>query len=384
MFGNNDDFLKAYTVPPEQREAQVAQDNAAANVVNTETAPVVSAQPPETTPVTPTPVPPQETQKVDEFIESLNKDFGTSFKTRDDVKAAFGYQQKIAEYEPKVKLADDYKKKIEDYEKQFESYKDATTSEFLSKPRIRQAYVAQQLIDKYPDKDADVLQQIVMADVSKMSDLQVLVKNQKIDLPTLPESDIELALKDKYGIDPDARPEEWSSIAKTKIAIDAASARANIKTLTSGIQLPKTVTEDERRQAEQTALQQRIQAVAPLKDKFVKFDKFSKDGFEYDTPADYKGKLDGMFQAMFIDAGMEPTPENLETAIEMRDALFVLQNFGKIKEVIAKQAQTETQKKLDEALSNTKPPNTATATDEVTNRDDLPGRGLSAYLSDMG
>ena len=170
---------------------------------------------------------------------------------------------------------------------------------------------------------------------------------------------------------------------RTKIAMDAKSARANIKALTTGIELPKAVTKEEREQAEQTALQQRIQNVAPLKDKFVKFDKFSKDGFEYETPADYKGKLDGMFQAMFIDAGLEPTPENLETAIEMRDALFVLQNFGKIKEVIAKTAQTDLQRKLDEALNNTKPPNTATATDEESNREEkYPGRSLSAFFTE--
>jgi hypothetical protein len=65
----------------------------------------------------------------------------------------------------------------------------------------------------------------------------------------------------------------------------------------------------------------------------------------------------------------------------MRDALFVLNNFGKIQEVIAKQAQVELQKKLDEALNNTKQPNTTTASDDNANRDELPGPSLSSAFA---
>ena len=219
-----------------------------------------------------------------------------------------------------------------------------------------------------------------MSDVSKMSDLQVLVKNQKIDLPNLAESDIELALKDKYGIDPDTKPEEWSSIAKTKIAIDAQGARANIKTLTSGIEFPKAVTKEQRDADAATALQKRIQATDPLKTEFTTFDKFKKGAIDYDVPADFKTKLPDMFQAMFIDAGLEPTPENKATAMELRDMTFLYQNIDKIIEVKVKEGQTEIQRKLDEALNNTKPPNTKTATDEGSPQDNR--RGLAAFLED--
>ena len=323
----------------------------------------------------------QSETKPDEFFENFNKRFNTQIKDENEVKEILASRQKITEYEPKVKLAEDRAKEIEDYKKQIEEIRNAGNSEFLSKPLVRQAFVAQQLLEKYPDKDPFALQEIAMADLTKMGDLDVLVKNQKIDLPTLSEKDIREVLLDKYGIDPESKPEEWSSISKAKIAIDAQGARANIKALTNGIELPKAVTTEERKRVADENLQRKLQATEPLKAEFTNFDKFKSGDFEFDVNADYKSKLGDMFQAMFIDAGMEATKENLETAKEMRDALFVLNNFGKIQEVIAKQAQVELQKKLDEALNNTKQPNTTTASDDNANRDELPGPSLSSAFA---
>jgi len=368
-----DDFLDArFTIPPEQGDVKE----------NIETPPAeASAQPPIVeTPVVETPSTVVETPQVDTFIEDLNKRFSTSFKTGDEVRNIFGMPQKIVELEGKAKLAEDYAKEIEDYKKQFEEYKNNGNSEFLSKPLIRKAYVAEQLLTKYPDKDPFTLQEIVMADVDKMSDLDVLVKNQKINHPRLAEADIKAVLYKKHGIDPETKPEEWDSIARTEIAMDAENARANIRSLTNGIELPKAVTREEREQEANRTMQARVQAVEPLKAEFTAFDKFKIGDLEYDPPSDFKSKLPDMFQAMFIDAGMEPTKENLQTAIELRDSTFLYQNFEKIKEVIVKQAQTEIQKKLDEALSNTKLPNTAVASDEGVPAKELPG--LSQFLLD--
>jgi hypothetical protein len=382
MLGN-DDGLKRFTTPPEQRVDSTPN--------SVEPAPEPSAQAPVTEPtvVTP-PAEPAQPAKVsepqpDKFFEDFNKRFNTSFKGDDDVKNVLGLQQKIAEYEPKVKQAESYAKEIEAYKQQIEEIKNAGNSEFLSKPLVRSAYVAQQLLDKYPDKDPFVLQEIAMSDLSKMGDLDVLIKEQKMDLPTLAESDIRVALLDKYGIDPETKPVEWSSIAKTKIAIDAKGARANIKSLTSGIELPKTVTAEERQAKEAEDLQKRIQATEPLKAKFSQFDKFKDERIpelgDYDVPSDYKSKLGDMFQATFIDAGMEPTEENLQSAIDLRNAFMVYENLPKIWEIAVKHGQTSVQKKVDAELHNDVQPNTTTATDDNDLEPKLPGKSLSAALA---
>ena len=223
-----------------------------------------------------------------------------------------------------------------------------------------------------------------MADVDKLSDLDVLTKEQKIDLPSLTEENIKEALLDKYGIDPTTPPTEWSSIAKTKMAIDAKSARANIKSLTNGIEFPKTATKEQREQEIAKAMQTRVQTAEPMKAKFVAFDKFKDGSFEFDVPAEFKSKLGESFDAMFIKGDMEPTEENFKLAEDMRNAQFVYQNLQKILEVAVKQGQTEVQKKLDGVLNNTRPPNTTTATDEGGVKSDLPGPGLSKFLEDNG
>ena len=130
------------------------------------------------------------------------------------------------------------------------------------------------------------------------------------------------------------------------------------------------------------ALQKRLKDVEPLKAKFLQFDKFKNGDFEYETSADDRSKLPDMFQAMFIDAGLEPTPENEAAITELRDALFVLHNFPKLMDVAGKKYAVEVQRKLDEALSNTTPPNTAQAPPPKTEKQ-LPGKSLSEGIKEV-
>jgi hypothetical protein len=375
--------LEDFTVPPSERNKP--KDTAAAvttpvtEVVNPTTA-QNTVVPNQTEPATVAGA--TEAPKADEFFDTFNKRFSTTFKADDEVRSVLGAPLKIAELEGKAKLAEDYAKKIESYEQQLEEIKNKDNSEFLSKPLIRKAYVADQLLAKYPDKDPFALQEIVMADVDKLSDIDVIVKNQKINHPKLSEADIKSALLRKHGIDSTTPPEEWDSVVKAELTMDADDARANIKTLTNGIELPKTVTKEQREKDLTEAAQRRIQQTEPLKAKFLDFDKLKIGDFEYDVPAEAKGKLPDMFQGAFIDAGLEATEENLNTAIEMRNAQFLYNNFPKIREIISKQAQTEIQKKLDEALNNTKPPNTATASDDSTSPNST-RPGLGKLLEDL-
>jgi hypothetical protein len=376
--------LERFTTPPQAPEAVQPQNT------GTETS-APETQTPSTETSTPTPQTGQAQSqttttetKPDEFIQTLNTRFGTQFKAENEVKDIFGLPQKIAGYESELTKAKDYASKIEQYENQIKEFKNNPNgADLLEKPLLRKAYIADQLLAKYPDKDPYTLQEIVMSDVSKMSDIDVLVKAQKINHPNIAESDLKAAIYKKNGIDPDIKPEEWDSVTRAELAMSADDARATLKTLTSGIEFPKAVTKEQRDADAATALQKRIQATDPLKTEFTTFDKFKieKGNIDYDVPADFKAKLPDMFQAMFIDAGLEPTPENKATAMELRDMTFLYQNIDKIIEVKVKEGQTEIQKKLDEALNNTTPPNTATATDLGSPQDNR--RGLGAFLEDM-
>jgi hypothetical protein len=378
-----EDFLDKFTKLPEgqgQEQNTGATETSGATETQTTQATDTGGQTQQANTGTATATTTTTTVVPDKFIEDFNKRYSTSFKADDELRTVLGMPQKIGELEGKAKLSEEYAQKVEDYKKQIEEYKNNGNSEFLSKPLVRKAYIAEQLLAKYPDKDPFTLQEIVMADVDKMGDLDVLIKEQKISFPDYSEEDHKASILKAMGVDPETNPKDWDSITKLTIAKSAFVAREKIKALTTGIELPKTVTKEEREQAVARTMQERTKALEPHKAKFTTFDKFKHGDFEFDSTSDFKSRLGESFDNMFLRDGLEPTPENLQLAEEMRDAQFLFQNFDKIREVIAKQAQTEIQKKLDEALHNTQPPNTATATDESGQSGNLPG--LSKFLED--
>jgi hypothetical protein len=327
-------------------------------------------------------VPPTGEQPVvDEFFDTFNKRYSTTYKTNDEIKGVLATPLKIADYEKRLsdfevtkKSVEEYKKKIEELEGSFDPLK------FFSSP---ETYVAEQLRIKYPKSNPVLLQEIATTDVNNMGDFDVLVKEKQLFVQNAPKEGVirSIVLK-KYGIDPTIPPEEWDELAKGEMQLDAATAREKINGLKGVIEMPKVITKEQRETEAKNALIEKEKVLTPLKQDFLKFDKFSHEGFEFDVPEEYKSKLPDMFQAMFINAGMEATPENLQSMVELREALFLRQYFPKIKEVIAKEAETKLQTKIDAELHNTQPPNTTTATDQG-NVNPFAGKGLDQYLQDQ-
>ena len=367
--------LRLNTIPPSAptEETQAGQED----ISGTSAEPVVDTGTPQEPQIE---EPPQaEPPKVDEFIESLNKRYGTQFKADGEVKDIFGLPKKVSEYETRLKENEGLTQSISNYKKRIEELEgDQDPLKYFSSP---ETYVAEQLRIKYPRSNPVLLQEIATSNVDTMNDFDVLVKEKQLFVQNPPkESSIRAIILKKYGIDTEANPEEWDELAKAEMQIDAAAARDKINTLKGAIELPEVITKEQKAQKEADALAQKEQAIAPLKETFSKFDKFSHEGFEFDVPDEYKSKLPDMFQSMFIDAGLEPNEDNLQTALELRDALLLKQYFTKIKEVIAKEAETKLRAEIDAELHNTQPPNTTTLTDHE-DVDTAPG--LSKFLSDQ-
>jgi len=359
--------------PKEEAQPQAEEQNAE-----------VTGQPPEEqtagTSVIEEP-PTAEPPKVDEFFESFNKRFSTQFKADDEVKNILDLPKKVSEYETKLKASEELAKSIENYKKRIEELEGSQDPlKYFSSP---QAYVAEQLRIKYPKSNPVLLQEIAMTDVSRMDDLDVLIKDKQLFVHEPPkEQVIKSIILKKYGIDATVPPEEWDELSVGEMKLDAAAARDKINGLKEVIQMPEVITKEQREQVERDALAQKEQAIAPLREQFRKFEKFvHKDipDFGFDVSSDYQSKLPDMFQAMFIDANMEPNEENYQSMVELRDALFIYQYLPKLREVWVKEGETKAKEVLDEKLHNTEPPNTTTATDheEVST---LPG--FDKFLSD--
>jgi len=322
----------------------------------------------------------QEEKPVDSFIENLNKEFGTQYKDRDEVVNIFNLPKKVIEYETKLKESESLSNSIENYKKRINELEEGQDPlKWFSSP---ETYVAEQLRIKYPKSNPILLQEIATSNVDEMDDFDVLVKEKQLFVPKIAkEGNVRAVILKKYGLDADTNPQEWDEIAKTEMAIDAAAARDKINDLKKNIEMPKVLTKEQRLAMESEAISKREKDLGPHRENFNKFDKFSQDGFEFDVPSEFKNNLSGMFDAMFVKAGMEPNTENIEYAVGLRDALFLKQNFSKIKEIIEKGAEARLQAKIDEKLDNKQPPNTTTADEHRT--DVKKERGMSDFLSDL-
>jgi hypothetical protein len=305
-----------------------------------------------------------EPPKVDEFIETINKKFNTQYKAEDELKSIFDLPKKISEYEGRLKDYDALKTSNEKYKSDLESLSRTEAEKYLSDPIMQKAWVVKELKVKYPNSDVSVLTDLAMADIDKMDDVELLAKEIKMKLPTRSLDAIKSVVLDEIGVDATTDPKEWDEKALTKLAIKASAARENIKNLLGGIQLPKVETKEEAQARVNATLAKRTEQAASHRADYLKFDEFKvKDDLKYTVPEEFKAKLGDMFDAFVLKAGNDPTPENLETLNDLREAFFYNTYKDKIYEVIYKDAESRVKAELDKKLGNTTLPNTATASD---------------------
>jgi hypothetical protein len=219
-------FEHMNTTPPADLVPPVA-DNSQVTPPAEVTPPVVGTPPAE-------PTPPQET-KTDEFFENFNKRYSTQYKTDDEIKGLFSLPSKVTEYEGKLKDHESLIKSVEQHKKELEDTKTTYMSDLLSKPLLKQAFVASQLQEKHPNLDKDVLAELAMSDIDKMGDLEVIARERKLRVPKASIENLKAVIRKEIGVDADQTESEWSDLANTELAIKAADAREKVKQLLSGI-----------------------------------------------------------------------------------------------------------------------------------------------------
>ena len=319
----------------------------------------------------------------DTFFEEMNKRFGTQFKAEDEVRSIFDLPKKVSEYESKLRESESLAKSVDDYKKKIDELEGSQDpSRIFSSPEVyKAALLEDQLRNKFPSGNHNLLREIAFRNLDDMNDLEVLMKDKALTAPkAIKEENLRAIVLKKYGVEPGAPPEEWGEMVKDEMLLDAATARLRLNELKQSVKLPEIPTREQRQQTEAQARAEREKTLEPMRTTFTQFDKFSHPGipgFEADVTGEYKSKLDSIFKGYFGDSGIPPTKENLETAVEFRNAFFVYEHLPKLREIWLKEGRTEIQKKTDEELNNTEPPNTTTATDqtEVKNY-----RGLSDFV----
>jgi len=354
--------IPADLLPPQEVNSQETTP-AAATTNESGTPPAETVTPPETKP--------------DEFFENFNKRYSAEVKSDDDIKELFSLKGKIGEYETKVKDHDELKTSVEKYKKELEETKSTYMSDLLAKPLLKQAFVASQLQEKHPNLDKDVLAELAMSDIDKMSDIEVIARERKLRVPKASIENLKAVIRKEIGVDSDQTESEWSDLANTELAIKAADARDRVKQLLNGIEMPKVVTKEEREATLAKALDEKKRQAEPFLGIFKKFDVYKNGDFEFAPPEEFKSKLEGIFNGMFLNSNLEINKENLATAEMIKRALFTDEYLPQMLEVKAKQVRAEMQEKVDKELNNDTPPNTATATDQGGVEQNS---GVSTYL----
>jgi len=185
-------------------------------------------------------VPAQEEPKFD--IAFFNKLYKTDFKSEDDIKSVLEQSSKASELEDKLKEYEALKEDIEFYKNGINPL-----DYFVSEDAFR----IQQFQKQNPDKDASIAYKLFGADLSKMSDFDLIVQYELMNggieggEPTAIEF-----VESKYGIEDVNNPAEWTALTRTKLKRSADEIRKEMSKLKEDIKLPETINLAEKREAE--------------------------------------------------------------------------------------------------------------------------------------
>jgi len=307
------------------------------------------------------------------WLEEANKHFKTEFKTPEEFGQVFEKAKKVdSEYEPKIQEYTNNEKK---YKQQLEELQSSLNP--LSYFSSQEAYVAEQLRKQRPDLTPSVLQDVIMEDTSKMSDLDVLTKNLQLVTKNLKggESGARAVIFKRYGIDSETNMDELDITTQNEILIEANAVRKQWNELKTSVKPPVVMTEEQKAAAREMAAQERLKQITPFRETFSKFDKFTEQidedtTFDFNVPEEYKAELPKMFDTFFVDSGLEVNQENLAAMEEIKQALFLRKNFKQIHKLIEGNVETKMKAERDKLLGNENPTNTHTATEEGVGGDE--------------
>ena len=309
--------------------------------------------------------PPKPTEPVQtDYISSLNTKFNTSFKSDDDLKS-------VIETASKAQALQEQLKEFETLKSDIEYYKSGVNPlDYFSN---EDAYRVEQFKKTNPDKDPFIAAKLFSLDLNKANDLDLLVQFELLGGMADSEADARILLENKYGIESDSEPKDWTNLTKAQVKRDAIIARREVGDLKSSIKLPDKIDLASKREAEQTALAQKAELlkkgwsdVVPkmMTDlKEVAITDTDKDGKEevlikYAIDDESKKQMGEEVMDYLISNHKEITEENIKEAAVGIQQQYALRNFAKILKAYHTTLATELDRKKDEETHNPNPPKT--------------------------
>jgi len=357
--------------PPAPAEEVAPQPESQAGPPGTETPPESPAEtPPQETP--PAETPPVEGAAVFD-VGAFNKMFGSEFTDEENLKSSLNRLNDLKDFDTLKAEREEYQGKMTELQAKYEEAKD------LLDPRkyfaSEEEYKRQQILQQHGQElNPAVLNKIVSADFSTMSDVEVLVLSKQVANPNIigGEEGAREMIYQQLGVDPDEAPGDWNQLTKNMVAEKALEMRRELAKI-KDIEVPEKV-DFEAARAEREA--QAASAKEELKGSWGNVVKEMVEGFNtldlsrkgegetgdevyfsYEIDNEFKQQAADLVVGYLVDNNMEPSKENVREAGSYVQDLFWRKNGNAIVQAYGRDVEAKLIEKYNIDNDNPKPPN---------------------------
>jgi len=320
-------------------------------------------------------------------VGGFNKFFGKEFKDENEIKGLFEKVEKSSDYDEKVTKISEYEDTLKEKDERIKALEESLDP--LSYFDSEASYKATQIKKQMPGKDPVLIEKVITSDLSKVSDFELLVDEYLLDNPGFGGDRTRAAnvLIKRHGIDPEEKPEEWDSVTKDELMVDANRARERFKGLADKVELP-TVVKPEDRAAVQAQQEEALKAswkepigrISEYKEETITDD----DGnvmLKFTVPDDFKSSIGKEVEAMVTSSGIPVNEDSLKFIEATIRKEMIFQNLPKILKVYGSDLESQWQKKKDEEEGNVTPANKQTAPENMS--EEGKQQGLDKMLDDL-
>ena len=320
-------------------------------------------------------------------VGGFNKFFGKEFKDENEIKGLFEKVEKSSDYDEKVTKISEYENTLKEKDERIKALEESLDP--LSYFDSEASYKATQIKKQMPGKDPVLIEKVITSDLSKVSDFELLVDEYLLDKPGFGGDRTRAAnvLIKRHGIDPEEKPEEWDSVTKDELMVDANRARERCKGLADKVELPTVVKPEDRAAAQaqqeeelKTSWKEPIGRISEYKEETIKDD----DGnvmLKFTVPDDFKSSIGKEVEAMVTSSGIPVNEDSLKFIEATIRKEMIFQNLPKILKVYGSDLESQWQKKKDEEEGNVTPANKQTAPENMS--EEGKQQGLDKMLDDL-
>ena len=320
---------------------------------------------------------PKEKTEVSEFdFKSFNERFGTEFADEENIKSSLSRLTELSDYDSLKTKNTEYETKLAELQAKYDEV------QTLLDPRKffanEDEYRRQLILQKHgQDINPAMLNKIVSADFSQMSDLDILVMGKRVGNPALQggDQDIKEMIYRQLGVEEDSS--EWTMATKNIISEDANSVRKELTKL-KDVDVPEKVDYEKQRAETVKQVAAKKEEIkgrwTEIASEMVKgFNEFSlkddgKEYFTYSVDEDFKKDATNFVVGYLTDNAIEPTKENLREAQSYIEDLFWRRYGNDMVKAYGKEVEARLTEKFQSEQDNPKPPNEKEAPPDVDDK----------------